>query len=108
MVTEPLAGYAYALPRRTKQDWAGQIKGLLDTRYPEAEKVMLGKDYANLRFENTHAISSLYEIFPPAEAFRLAQKLELHVTPKQGSRPDIAEMELSALVAPNSPQRMPA
>jgi hypothetical protein len=99
MVTEPLAGWRHveALSRRTKQDWAGQIKGLLDTRYPEAEKVVLGKDNAKLWFENSHAISSLYETFPPAEAFRLAQKLELHVTPKQGNWLDIAEVELSAL-----------
>jgi hypothetical protein len=63
MITEPLAGWQHveALPRSTNQDWAGQIKGLLATRYPEAEKVVLGKDHANLRFENTHAISSLYE-----------------------------------------------
>jgi hypothetical protein len=69
MITEPLAGWRHveALSKRTNHDWAGQIKGLLDTRYPEAEKVVLGKNHANLRFENTHAILSLYETFPPAE-----------------------------------------
>jgi hypothetical protein len=86
MFTEPLAGWRHveALSRRTKQDWARQIKWLLDTRYPEAEKVVPVMDNANLRFENTHALSSPYETFPPAEAFRLAQKFEPHFTPQTG------------------------
>ena len=46
---------------------------------------------------NTHALSSLYEAFPPEEAFRLAQRLELHFTPTHGSWLNIAEIELSAL-----------
>ncbi|MDR1902821.1 MAG: transposase [Treponema sp.] len=54
-------------------------------------------DNANLWFENTHALSSLYETFSPEQAFRLAQKLEIHFTPKHGSWLDIAELELSAL-----------
>jgi len=73
-------------------DWAERIKWLLDTQYPDAEKVVLITD--NL---NTHAISSLYERFFPEEAFRLAQRLELHFTPKHGSWLNIAEIELSAL-----------
>jgi hypothetical protein len=94
--TEPLAGWreAEALPRRTKSDWAGKAKWLLDEHYPDVEKVVLVMD--NL---NTHTISSLYEAFPPEEAFRLAQRLELHFTPKHGSWLNIAECELSALVA---------
>ena len=92
--TEPLAGWrqAEALPRRTKADWAAKIKWLIDEQYPLAEKVVLVMD--NL---NTHAISSLYETFRPEEAFRLAQKLEIHFTPKHGSWLNIAELELSAL-----------
>jgi hypothetical protein len=66
----------------------------LDTQYPNAEKVVLVMD--NL---NTHVISSLYEAFSPEEAFRLAQRLEIHYTPKHGSWLDIAEIELSALAA---------
>jgi hypothetical protein len=99
MFTEPLAGWRHveALPKKTKQDWARQMKWLLDTRYPDAEKVVLVMDNANLRFENTHALSSLYETFPPTEAFRLAQKLEPYFTPKHGRWLDIAEVELSAL-----------
>lgn len=80
------------LERRTKKIWAAQIKWLLDEQYPDAEKVVLVMD--NL---NTHSISSLYEAFLPEEAFRLAQRLELHFTPKHGSWLDIAEIELSAL-----------
>ena len=92
--TEPLAAwrYAKALERRTKIDWAGQVKWVLDNKYPDAEKVVLVAD--NL---NTHVISSLYEAFPPEEAFRLAQRLEIHYTPKHGSWLNIAEVELSAL-----------
>ena len=92
--TEPLAGWRYAesFERRTKKDWAHRVKWILDNRFPEAEKVVLVMD--NL---NTHVISSFYETFPPEEAFRLAQRLEIHYTPKHGSWLDIAEIELSAL-----------
>jgi hypothetical protein len=94
--TEPLRGWreAEALPRRTKIDWAHQVKRLLDGQYPDAEKVVLVQD--NL---NTHNISSLYEAFLPEEAFRLAQRLEIHYTPKHGSWLNIAECELAALSA---------
>ena len=92
--TEPLAGWrdAGALPRRTKIDWAHKVKWLLDYQYPEVEKVVLVMD--NL---NTHNISSLYQAFQPEEAFRLAQRLEIHYTPKHGSWLNIAECELSSL-----------
>jgi len=94
--TEPLVGWRHseALERRTKKDWANMVKWMLDEQYPEAEKVVLVSD--NL---NTHTISSLYEAFPPEEAFRLAQRLELHFTPKHGSWLNIAECELSVLAA---------
>ncbi len=94
--TEPLAGWrlAEASPRRTKIDWAQKIKWLLDGEYPGAKKVVLVMD--NL---NTHTLSSLYEAFEPGEAFRLAQRLEIHYTPKHGSWLNIAELELSALAA---------
>jgi hypothetical protein len=59
--------------------------------YPEAETVVLVMD--NL---NTHSIGSLYEAFDPADAFALAQRLEIHHTPKHGSWLNIAEIELSA------------
>jgi hypothetical protein len=91
---EPLAGWRRvdALQRRTRLDWAGQVKQMLTVDYPDAEKVVLVMD--NL---NTHNIASLYEAFEPAEAFALAQRLEIHHTPKHGSWLNIAEIELSAL-----------
>ena len=94
--TEPLAGWRHvqALEHRTKKDWANQVKWILDNQYPDAKKVVLVMD--NL---NTHVISSFYETFPPGEAFRLAQRLEIHYTPKHGSWLDIAEVELSAIAA---------
>ena len=94
MFTEPLAGWrhALALAQRTKRDWAHQIKWLLDEQYPTQKKVVLVMD--NL---NTHGTHSLYDNFPPEDAFRLAQRLEIHYTPKHGSWLNIAEAELSAL-----------
>lgn len=94
MFTEPLSAWreAHALPQRRAEDWANQIKWLIDDVYPNVEKIVLVMD--NL---NTHKISSLYKVFSPEEAFRLAQKLEIHYTPKHGSWLDIAEIELSAL-----------
>lgn len=94
MFTEPLGCWreAHVRERRTKVDWASEIKWLLDVEYPNAEKVVLVMD--NL---NTHNISSLYETFSPQEAFRLSQRLELHYTPKHGSWLNMAEIELSAL-----------
>lgn len=94
LFTEPLGGWrlADAKERRTKLDWANQIKNLVDNEYPEAEKVVLVMD--NL---NTHTIGALYETFPPAEASRIADRLEIHYTPKHGSWLNIAECELSVL-----------
>ena len=94
LFTEPLNGWRYADARehRKKIDWATQIKWLLTEEYPLAEKIVLVMD--NL---NTHNTSSLYEAFPPEDAFALAQRLEIHYTPKHGGWLNIAEIELSAL-----------
>lgn len=94
MFCEPLAGWRQTrvTQRRTKADWACAIRDLIDGRYADAKVVVLVMD--NL---NTHSIGSLYEAFPPAEARRLAQRLEIHHTPKHGSWLNIAENELSAL-----------
>jgi DDE superfamily endonuclease len=91
---EPLAGWrrVHALSRRTRIDWAAQVKQLLTIDHPHADTVVLVMD--NL---NTHTIGSLYEAFTPDEAFTLAQRLEIHHTPKHGSWLNIAEIELSAL-----------
>ena len=79
---EPLRGWRRvdAQPRRTKIDWAHQVDRLLTVNYPDAEQVVLVMD--NL---NTHGIGSLYEAFEPAQAFALAQRLEIHHTPKHAS-----------------------
>jgi hypothetical protein len=91
---EPLAGSRFARVReqRTKRDWAEFLREVLDQHYPTAEKVVLVMD--NL---NTHSPASFYEVFPPAEAWRLARKLEIHYTPKHGSWLNLAEIELSGL-----------
>ena len=94
MFLEPLMGRRWVdvTERRTKTDWAHQIKELVDQRYPEAERIVLVMD--NL---NTHTPASLYEAFDPTEAKRLASKLEIHYTPKHGSWLNVAEVELSVL-----------
>ena len=91
---EPLAGWRRvdALARRTRIDWAAQVKTMLTVDYPDADTVVLVMD--NL---NTHGIASLYEAFAPEEAFALVQRLEIHHTPKHRSWLNIAEIELSAL-----------
>jgi len=94
LVCEPLAGrrWVWVTARRTKRDWAQVIREVVDVHYPDAERIVLVQD--NL---NTHTPAALYEAFPPAEAKRLADKLELHYTPKHGSWLNIAEIELSVL-----------
>ena len=91
---EPLGGKRQVkiTDRRTRIDWAHFIKEMLEERYPDAEKVVLVMD--NL---NTHNSASLYTAFPPEEARKLAERLEIHYTPKHGSWLNIAEIELSVL-----------
>jgi DDE superfamily endonuclease len=94
LACEPLAGWRHVAvtEHRGRVDWAGFIRSLLDGRYRDAERVVLVMDQLN-----THALASLYEAFPPEEAKRLAERIELHHTPKHGSWLNIAEIELSAL-----------
>jgi hypothetical protein len=94
LVCEPLRGWRHVMvsDRRTRIDWAHCIEQLVDVHYPDAERIVLVQD--NL---NTHTPASLYEAFPPEEAKRLADKLELHATPKHGSWLNMAEIELSVL-----------
>jgi hypothetical protein len=101
---EPLAGQRHVTvtDRRTKQDWAHQVKTLLDVYHPDAEKVVLVMD--NL---NTHAGASLYETFEPEEARRLLDRLEIHYTPKHGSWLNMAEPELSVLASQCLDRRIP-
>jgi len=94
LFTEPLGGWrrVAVTDRRTKVDWALQVRQLLDVDYPDAKVVTLVED--NL---NTHGYASLYEAFEPAEARRLMERLELVYTPKHGSWLNIAEIELNVL-----------
>jgi len=94
MLSEALAGKRYVRVRsqRTQVDFAEIIRELCDELYPAAEKIVLVMD--NL---NTHTIASLYEAFEPVMARRLAEKLEIHYTPKHGSWLNMAEIELSVL-----------
>lgn len=94
MMCEPLKGkrFTSVTDRRTKIDWAHEIKKLVDEHYPEAKKIILVSD--NL---NTHTGSSLYETFAPEEARRILNRLEFHFTPKHGSWLNIAEIELGHL-----------
>ena len=94
MMFEPLAGkrHVKVTERRTKVDWAYCVREMVDQIYPDVEQIVLVMD--NL---NTHNKSSLYEAFEPAEAKRIADKLEIHYTPKHGSWLDMAEIELGIL-----------
>jgi transposase len=94
LLTEPLRGWREVIvtARRTAVDFAQVIQELVDVHYPQAERIVLVLD--NL---NTHSGASLYAAFPPAEAKRLLDKLEIHYTPKHGSWLNMAEIEFSVL-----------
>ena len=104
LVTEPLRGWRHVVvsDRRTRLDFAQAVKELVDVHYPDAEAIVLVLD--NL---NTHTPASLYEAFPPGEAKRLADKLEIHYTPKHGSWLNMAEIELGVLAAQCLDRRLP-
>jgi hypothetical protein len=99
---EPLAGWREVVVTgsRKRGDWAHFIRDLVDGRYRGAERVVLVMDQLN-----THGPASLYEAFAPAEARRIAERLEIHHTPKHGSWLNMAEIELSAL-ARDLPERV--
>ena len=103
LVCEPLAGkrHVFVRERRTRLDFAAVIKTLCDELYPQAEKIVLVMDQLN-----THGTASLYEAFAPAEARRLAERLEIHHTPKHGSWLNMAEIELSVLARQCLEERM--
>jgi len=84
------------------QDFAHQMRWLVDVRYPEAAVIRVVMD--NL---NTHKAASLYETFAPAEARRILKQLEFHFTPKHGSWLNMAEIELSVLTRQCLARRIP-
>jgi DDE superfamily endonuclease len=99
---EPLAGWRHVAvtDTRKREDWAYFVRHLVDEQYGNAERVVLVMDQLN-----THSLASLYQAFPPAEARRLAGRLEIHHTPKHGSWLNMAEIELSVL-ARDLPERV--
>lgn len=92
MAVEPLAERrkVKVTEKRTREDWAEFVRALVDGEYATSEKVVLVMD--NLK---THETASLYKAFPPQEASRIADRLEIHYTPRHGSWLNIAELELS-------------
>ncbi len=104
LAVEPLTGHTVTsvTERRTKVDWAHFVKKLVDHVYTAAKKIILVVD--NL---NTHVKASLYEAFEPAEAKRIADKLEIHYTPKYASWLNMAEIELSILAGQCLDRRIP-
>ena len=104
MLFAPLDGWRRVEVRecRTKVDWAHVIKKLVDEDYEDRERIVLVMD--NL---NTHKLSSLYEAFEPSEARRIAERLEIHYTPKRGSWLNMAEIEIGALVRQRLERRIP-
>ena len=104
LACEPLAGWRHVevTERRTKLDFARQMRWLAEEAYPEADVIRVVLD--NL---NTHRVASLYEAFPPAEARRIARRLEFHYTPKHGSWLNMAEIEFSVISRSCLGQRLP-
>jgi hypothetical protein len=94
MVSEPLLGWRHVAvtERRTAKDFADVLRWLVEDVHPDADKVVLVMD--NL---NTHKLASLYEAFPPEQARRIAERLEIRHTPKHGNWLNVAEIELSIL-----------
>jgi len=88
--------------QRTRIDWAEAMREVNDVHFHDAEAIVAVMD--NL---NTHGPASFYEAFEPAEARRLAAKLEIHYTPKHGSWLNMAEIELSVFDRQCLDRRMP-
>jgi hypothetical protein len=104
MFCEPQAGWRHIVvsERRTKLDFAHQMKWLVDEQYPDADVIRVTMDQLN-----THKPASLYEAFEPAEARRLLKRLEFHYTPKHGSWLNMAEIEFSILSRQCLDRRIP-
>lgn len=104
IVFQPLVGWRHVevSERRTKLDFAGQMRAIVDEHFPQAERIRVVLD--NL---NTHTPAALYEAFAPAEARRILRKLAFHYTPKHGSWLNMVEIELSVLARQCLRRRLP-
>ena len=105
MMFEPLAArrYTAVTDTRTKIDFADCLRDLSDRYYPHAEKIVIVMD--NL---NTRTLASLYEAFTPVEARRLAERFEIHYTPKHGSWLNMAEIEIGVMSKQCLNRRIPS
>jgi hypothetical protein len=104
LFVQPLQGWRHVnvTTQRTKQDFAQQMRLLVDVYFPTADRVRLVVD--NL---NTHTPAALYGVFAPAEARRITRKLEFHYTPKHGSWLNMAECEFAVLASQCLDRRIP-
>lgn len=105
MLFAPLEGWrrVEGTKRRTRADWAETVRRLVDQDYPKKDRIVLVMDNPN-----THHPSSLYEAFEPEKARRIAERLEIHYTPKHDSCLNMAECELAALAAQCLDRRIPS
>jgi hypothetical protein len=104
MLVHPRGGWRQVTvtERRTKRDFAEQMRRLVDEEFPGATRIRVVLD--NL---NTHGPAALYEAFPAAEARRITRKLEFHYTPLHGSWLNMAELELASLARQCLGRRLP-
>lgn len=105
MLFEPLRGWRHVAvtDRRTKLDFAEQMRQLVDVHFPQATYISVVMD--NL---NTHTGAALYEAFEPQEARRILNKLEFRYTPKHGSWLNMAECEFAVLLRQCLDRRIPS
>lgn len=104
LIFQPLTGWRHVevTERRRSEDFAWQMKWLVDVAFPEAEVIRVVLD--NL---STHTPAALYQTFPPEEARRLMRRLEFHYTPKHGSWLNMVEIEFSILARQCLDRRLP-
>jgi hypothetical protein len=112
MLFAPLEGWrrVEVTDRRTRTDWAEVVRKLVDEDYPNKERIVLVMDNpvsSTGQALNTHHPASLYEAFEPAEARRIAERLEIHYTPKHGSWLNMAEIEIGVLSRQCPDRRIP-
>jgi len=101
---QPLAQWRRVVvtARRTRKDFAYQMKDLVDLDFPHAERIRVVLDNLNI-----HAPAALYEVFAPSEARRLERRLEFHYTPKHGSWLNMVEIEFAVLSSQCLDRRIP-
>jgi hypothetical protein len=112
MLFAPLEGWrrVEVTDRRTRTDWAEVVRKLVDEDYPNKERIVLVMDNpvsSTGQALNTHHPASLYEAFEPVEARRIAERLEIHYTPKHGSWLNMAEIEIGVLSRQCPDRRIP-